>query len=39
MYPDTDLQAMMSEASGPINFTTFLSIFGSKVAGKLIIMG
>ena len=30
---DDDLQQMLGEAPGPINFTMFLSIFGDKIAG------
>jgi len=30
---DKELEEMLSEASGPINFTMFLTIFGSRVAG------
>ncbi|XP_054710553.1 myosin regulatory light chain 12B-like [Uloborus diversus] len=30
---DSDLQSMMSEAPGPINFTMFLTIFGERIAG------
>jgi len=30
---DRELEEMLSEASGPINFTMFLTIFGSRVAG------
>jgi len=30
---DKELDEMMSEASGPINFTMFLTIFGNKVGG------
>ncbi len=33
MYPDEQLQSMLSEAPGPLNFTMFLSIFGERVAG------
>jgi len=30
---DQDLEAMMSEAPGPINFTMFLTMFGEKLNG------
>ncbi|XP_074599811.1 myosin regulatory light polypeptide 9-like [Brevipalpus obovatus] len=33
MYPDEQLQQMLSEAPGPLNFTMFLSIFGERIAG------
>ncbi|XP_015782837.1 myosin regulatory light polypeptide 9 [Tetranychus urticae] len=33
MYPDEQLQSMLSEAPGPLNFTMFLSIFGERIAG------
>jgi len=34
IYPDVDLQGMLSEARGPLNFTTFLSIIGEKIGGQ-----
>jgi len=30
---ENDLQEMLSEASGPINFTMFLTIFGDRISG------
>nr|XP_027196515.1 myosin regulatory light chain 2, smooth muscle major isoform-like [Dermatophagoides pteronyssinus] len=33
VYPDDELQNMLSEAPGPLNFTMFLSIFGERIAG------
>lgn len=33
MYPDDQLQEMLAEAPGPLNFTMFLSIFGERIAG------
>lgn len=30
-----ELDAMIKEASGPINFTVFLTMFGEKLKGKL----
>jgi len=33
LIPDKDLEAMMSEAPGPINFTMFLTIFGERISG------
>ncbi|KAF7495348.1 Myosin regulatory light polypeptide 9 [Sarcoptes scabiei] len=33
MYPDDQLQGMLNEAPGPLNFTMFLSIFGERIAG------
>ena len=30
---DADLEAMIGEASGPINFTMFLTMFGEKLNG------
>ncbi|GIY22794.1 myosin regulatory light chain 2 [Caerostris darwini] len=30
---EPELESMMSEASGPINFTMFLTIFGDRIAG------
>jgi len=30
---DTELDSMMAEAPGPINFTMFLTIFGDRIAG------
>ena len=29
-----ELDAMMKEASGPINFTVFLNMFGEKLKGE-----
>lgn len=34
-----ELDAMMKEASGPINFTVFLTMFGEKLKGKPNVMG
>ena len=34
MYPDAELQSMLQEAPGPLNFTMFLSIFGERIAGR-----
>ena len=31
--PDGDLQGMLDEAPGPLNFTMFLSIFGDRIMG------
>jgi len=31
--PDSEIDAMLAEASGPINFTMFITLFGDKVAG------
>lgn len=36
MYPDEELQNMLSEAPGPLNFTMFLSIFGERIAGMFL---
>lgn len=33
IVPDHDLEAMIAEAPGPINFTMFLSIFGERIHG------
>jgi len=33
MYPDLELQSMLAEAPGPLNFTMFLSIFGERIMG------
>lgn len=33
MCTDAELESMISEAPGPINFTTFLTIFGDRVSG------
>ncbi|XP_053200291.1 myosin regulatory light chain 2-like [Panonychus citri] len=33
MCNDAELESMISEAPGPINFTTFLTIFGDRVSG------
>lgn len=33
IVPDGDLEAMIAEAPGPINFTMFLSIFGERISG------
>lgn len=30
---DADLQSMLDEAPGPLNFTVFLSIFGDRIMG------
>lgn len=32
-----ELEAMIKEASGPINFTVFLTMFGEKLKGRLLI--
>lgn len=32
-----ELDAMIKEASGPINFTVFLTMFGEKLKGGLLI--
>ncbi|XP_036405670.1 myosin regulatory light chain 2, skeletal muscle isoform-like [Megalops cyprinoides] len=32
--PKEELDAMMKEASGPINFTTFLTMFGERLKGS-----
>lgn len=32
-----ELDAMIKEASGPINFTVFLTMFGEKLKGRLLI--
>lgn len=32
---DEELDAMLKEASGPINFTMFLNMFGEKLSGEL----
>lgn len=34
---DNDLQSMLAEAPGPLNFTVFLSIFGERILGELSI--
>ena len=31
---DEELEAMLNEGKGPINFTVFLSLFGEKLNGK-----
>ena len=31
--PDNEIDAMLAEAAGPINFTMFITLFGDKVAG------
>jgi len=31
--PDKEIEEMLGEASGPINFTMFITLFGEKVAG------
>lgn len=33
MCTDEELDSMVAEAPGPINFTTFLTIFGDKIQG------
>ncbi|XP_064465770.1 myosin regulatory light polypeptide 9-like isoform X2 [Ornithodoros turicata] len=33
IIPDKDLDGMVAEATGPINFTMFLTIFGERVHG------
>ena len=33
VYPDEYVDEMLSEASGPINFTMFLTLFGCKLVG------
>jgi len=33
MTNDSELESMVSEAPGPINFTMFLTIFGDRIAG------
>lgn len=32
---DNELEEMLKEATGPINFTMFLNLFGEKLHGKL----
>jgi Ca2+-binding EF-hand superfamily protein len=32
--PDKEIDEMLAEASGPINFTMFITLFGDKVAGQ-----
>ena len=32
-----ELEAMVKEASGPINFTVFLTMFGEKLKGALTV--
>ena len=32
--PDKEIEEMLNEAAGPINFTMFITLFGDKVAGK-----
>lgn len=32
-YDEKDLQAMLKEAPGPLNFTMFLSLFSEKLSG------
>lgn len=34
LYPDHDLHGMLSEATGPLNFTQFLAIIGDKIMGQ-----
>uniref|UniRef100_H9GTS2 Myosin light chain 11 n=1 Tax=Anolis carolinensis TaxID=28377 RepID=H9GTS2_ANOCA len=34
-----ELDAMIKEASGPINFTVFLTMFGEKLKGRNVIIG
>ena len=34
---DAELKAMMEEASGPINFTMMLSLYGDRLNGKIIV--
>lgn len=34
LYPDHDLQGMLQEATGPLNFTQFLAIIGDKIMGQ-----
>ncbi|RWS31987.1 myosin regulatory light polypeptide 9-like protein [Leptotrombidium deliense] len=33
MVSESDLNSMVAEAPGPVNFTMFLSIFGERIAG------
>ena len=33
IVPDPELQGMLDEAPGPLNFTVFLSIFGDRIMG------
>ena len=33
IVPDDDLQGMLNEAPGPLNFTMFLSILGDRIMG------
>jgi hypothetical protein len=33
LVPEDDLQSMLAEAPGPLNFTMFLSIFGERIMG------
>lgn len=34
LYPDHDLQGMLAEATGPLNFTQFLAVLGDKIMGQ-----
>ena len=34
---DTELESMIKEAPGPINFTMFLTIFGDRTQGKIVL--
>lgn len=31
--PDSELESMLKESSGPLNFTSFLNLFGEKMGG------
>lgn len=33
-YPDADIDSMISEGGGPINYTTFIRLIGEKIYGK-----
>lgn len=32
--PDSELESMLKESSGPLNFTSFLNLFGEKMGGE-----
>lgn len=37
-YPDDEINSMISEAGGPVNYTTFIRLIGEKVySGKILL--
>lgn len=37
-YPSEEIDEMISEGNGQINFATFITLIGEKIMGKLILI-